>query len=485
MKINPIAWMASKINSFFLNAAFFAASALAIAFILLVTAAHHQDEEDVFDLPEILERGVLFATTNHSPSSYFVYRAEPMGFQLEMLMEFCNHLDILLEIRLDNNIENKLDCLVEQSSCEIIALRFNPTYERRKLVDFTKHYAFSRHVLVQRRYNTFSTSSHQTEDEGPIRQPELLDGQMVYIQIGTSYKQTLDSIASTYGISIDIVEVDLNEEELVRMVAEGEIDFTVCDEIIARPNKSYFWVLDIDTPLSEEIGLSWAVRKNTPLLLETLNEWIIDFRETRKFRELFRKYFDSPRRAFRSARAYHSLFDDRISRFDHYFKRHAPIVGWDWRMIASLAYQESMFVHDTASWAGAMGIMQIMPTTAESLGLDSLSTIEEHIRAGIRYLRSLDRTLESFVEDSLERISFVLGAYNSGPGHVIDAIKLAEKYGRDPTRWIGNVDYFILNKSRYYRDDVVRHGYLRGWETYNHVLEIWRRYEHYRNVVQE
>ena len=154
-------------------------------------------------------------------------------------------------------------------------------------------------------------------------------------------------------------------------------------------------------------------------------------------------------------------------------------------MIASLAYQESRFVHDTASWAGAMGIMQIMPSTAEILGLDSLSTIEDHIRAGIRYLGKLDRTLQNFVEDSLERISFVLGAYNAGPGHVIDAIRLAEKHGKDPTKWIGNVDYFIRNKSRYYRDDVVRHGFLRGWETYMHVLEIWRRFEHYRNVVQE
>jgi len=475
--------MVSRIKVFFINITFLAASIIAFAFVVIVHRLYEPDY--YFDLPDILERGILVATTNHSPSSYFVYRAEPMGFQLEMLSAFCKHLGILLEIRPKNKIESKVECLVSDSGCDVIALRFNSTYERRLLVNFTEPYAFSRHVLVQRRNNTRPNTANGQEAPGPIRNPAMLNGQTVFIQEGTSYKETLELLEHTYGISILIVEKDINEEELIRMVAEGQIDFTVSDEVIARPNLVFFNILDIGTAITEEIGLSWAVRKNSPKLLEAVNEWIVNFRETPQFAALFRKYFEAPRRAFRRDDPYHSLFGNRISSYDTYFKRHAPIVGWDWRMIASLAFQESSFVHDTASWAGAMGIMQIMPSTAEYLGLDSLSTIEDHIKAGTRYLRSLDRVMQNFVEDSLERISFVLGAYNAGPGHVLDAIRLAEKQGRDPTKWIGNVDYFILNKSRYYRDEVVRHGYLRGWETYHHVRKIWRRYEHYRNVVDE
>jgi membrane-bound lytic murein transglycosylase F len=481
VEINPLVIMAfiKKLLGSYATLGF--TSVLAFAFIVFVSVP--KEPKDLVDLPIILERGVLYAATEHSPSSYFVYRAEPMGFQLELLSAFCNHLGLMLEIKPENNIENKFECLIEQASCDIIALGFNPTYERQKVASFSEPYAFSRHVLVQRRKTRQTTGSLPEQNPTVLRDLDLLDRQAIFIQKGTSYKQTLDSIELVYDISIDIIEVDFNQEELVKMVADGEIDFTVCDEIVAKPNKDFFPVLDIETALTDEIGLSWAVRKNSPILLDTLNKWIAEFRQTPQFRTLFHKYFDAPRRAFRSGGTYHSLDGSQISRFDSYFKKYAPIIGWDWRMIASLAYQESMFVHDTASWAGAMGIMQIMPTTAESLGLDSLSTIEDHIRAGIRYLKSIDRTLEKYVGDSLERISFVLGAYNSGPGHVIDAIKLAEKHGKDPTKWIGNVDYFIRNKSRYYREDVVKHGYLRGWETYIHVLEIWRRFEHYRNVV--
>ncbi len=475
--------MGAKLTNFSVNGVFFAAAVIAFLFVILNARLEGQD--DFADLPEILERGVLYATTNHSPSSYFVYRAEPKGFQLEMLSAFCKYLGILLEIKPKNNIDLKLDCLVKQGTCDILALRLNPTGERRGQVDLTEPYAFSRHVLVQRKKIENAKPASRTAENEITSDFAFLDGQRIYIQAMTSYRQTLDSLSLANGISINVVELDQNEEELVRMVAEGEIDYTVCDEIVARPNKASFPNLDIDVALTGQIGLTWAVRKNTPKLLHALNIWIADFIKTKEYSSIFRKYFEAPPRSFRAQGQFHSLFGNRISHYDSYFKKHAGIIGWDWRLIASLVYQESTFEHDTASWAGARGIMQIMPSTAEALGLDSLSTIEDHIRAGIRYLRSLDRILQNFVEDSLERISFVLGAYNSGPGHVIDAIRLAEKHGRDPTKWIGSVDYFIRNKSRYYRDDVVRHGYLRGWETYNHVLEIWRRYEHYRNVVRK
>ncbi len=475
--------MGTKLTNFSVNGGFFVASAVAFLFVIL--DSRHQARKDIVDLPEIIERGVLYATTNHSPSSYFVYRAEPRGFQLEMLAAFCKHLRILLEIKPENSIDSKLDCLVNQGDCDILALRFNRTHERNEKVDFTRPYAFSRHILVQRmNQEKTNPAARITENEkGPDF--SFLDGHTIFVQAGASYKETIDSLSRALGITIRAVELDLNEEELIRMVADGEIDYTVCDEIIARPNRAFFPFLDLENALTGQLGLTWAVRKKTPKLLKAINQWLDEFTKTKEYRSIFSRYFESPPRVFRAGGKFHSLFGSKISPYDDYLKKHAGIIGWDWRLIASLVYQESRFVHDTASWAGARGIMQIMPSTAEGLGLDSLSTIEDNIKAGIRYLKSLDKTLQKFVDDSLERISFVLGAYNSGPGHIIDAIKLAEKYGKDPAKWIGSVDYYIRNKSKYYRDDVVRHGYLRGWETYNHVMEVWRRYVHYRNIVKE
>lgn len=183
---------------------------------------------------------------------------------------------------------------------------------------------------------------------------------------------------------------------------------------------------------------------------------------------------------------YHSLGGGRISVYDDYFKRFAEIVGWDWRLIASLAFQESRFNHEAVSWAGAFGIMQLMPNTAAMYNVSQTSAPIENIMAGIKYLDWINGRLKDVITDDQERIKFVLASYNVGLGHVMDARRLAEKYGKDPNIWKDNVDYFILNKSKpkYYLDPVVRHGYARGTEPFHYVSEILERYEHYLNAVE-
>jgi membrane-bound lytic murein transglycosylase F len=127
-----------------------------------------------------------------------------------------------------------------------------------------------------------------------------------------------------------------------------------------------------------------------------------------------------------------------------------------------------------------------MPATAAIYGVDSTSSEREQIVAGVKFLKSLDSQLPEEIADPEERLKFILAAYNVGIAHIFDARRLAEKHGKDPNIWTGNVDFFILNKSdpKYYRDDVVRYGYARGDETYNFVNEILDRYEHYKNVIE-
>lgn len=182
----------------------------------------------------------------------------------------------------------------------------------------------------------------------------------------------------------------------------------------------------------------------------------------------------------------HSLGGGKISPFDHYFKEYASIVGWDWRLIASLAFQESRFDPEAVSWAGAFGLMQLMPGTADVYNLIPESPVSAHILAGVNYLKWLDQVLSEHISDKDERVRFVLASYNVGIGHVLDARRLAEKYGKDPNVWKDNVDYFLLNKSqpKYYQDPVVRFGYARGVEPFNYVNEIMERYAHYRNAMR-
>ena len=172
----------------------------------------------------------------------------------------------------------------------------------------------------------------------------------------------------------------------------------------------------------------------------------------------------------------------RLEGFDGIIKKTAKNIGWDWRLLASLIYQESHFRLDLESEKGAFGLMQLMPVVMEKYEIGYDATPEEQLEAGGKLIKYLGECLENKVADSTERVKFVLAAYNAGLGHVYDAQRLAEKYGKYPDVWDNNVDYFILNKSKkqYYNDTCCKAGYLRGTETYRFVEEVLDRYYQYQ-----
>ncbi len=173
-----------------------------------------------------------------------------------------------------------------------------------------------------------------------------------------------------------------------------------------------------------------------------------------------------------------------ISHYDAYFQRYAQTIRWDWRLLAAQCYQESCFDPQAKSWAGACGLMQIMPSTADHLGLARADIYhpEKNIAAAVRYLSELEQSFADVREHS-ERTKFVLAAYNGGGFHIRDAMALARKYGRNPYHW-RDVEPFVLGLQRaeYYNDPVVRNGYMRGSETVDYVRRIHERWNGYRGV---
>lgn len=173
-----------------------------------------------------------------------------------------------------------------------------------------------------------------------------------------------------------------------------------------------------------------------------------------------------------------------LSPFDDLFRRHAAASGYDWRLLAAIGYHESRFDNDVVSWAGARGVMQLMPKTAKAMGIElsEIDNPERNILAAARLLNRLDSSLEKAVPDRNERICFVLAAYNSGLGHILDAIALAKKYGLNPQVWLGNASEAVLMKSRpqYYNDPVVKNGYFRARETVDFVDKVMRTYSFFR-----
>ena len=176
-----------------------------------------------------------------------------------------------------------------------------------------------------------------------------------------------------------------------------------------------------------------------------------------------------------------------ISDWDMHIIVFSDTLNWDWRLLASLIWQESRFKPNVTSFAGAYGLMQVMPQTGRNFGIDIKSSPENNIRGGVTYLRHLQHFFAERIPDDNERLKFILAAYNAGEGNVVDAMRLAEKHGRNPLIWDNNVAFFLLKKSEpeYYNDPVVRNGYCRGHEPVNFVTGVLERYAQYLSVTPQ
>jgi membrane-bound lytic murein transglycosylase F len=175
----------------------------------------------------------------------------------------------------------------------------------------------------------------------------------------------------------------------------------------------------------------------------------------------------------------------KISKYDEMIKREAERLGWDWRLLAAVIYQESRFQNGGESWAGARGLMQLMPATAREFGADNPDDPRQNLRAGVNYFRYLDRYWSKYIPDSNERLKFVLASYNVGLSHIIDARKLTEKYGGYPTRWGNQVEYYLLKKSdpKYFRDPLAVAGYCKCEEPVNYVKDVLDTFEEYKQHI--
>jgi membrane-bound lytic murein transglycosylase F len=445
-----------------------------------------KDKDHVTDLDGIRERGRLVVAADFSSTSYFIYRGQPMGYQYQMLQELANYLDLRLDVRVSSDIDETFNQL-NTGDIDLIAMNLTVTADRKEKVAFTLPHSQTRQVLVQRMPENYRRLHPSQLKDSLIRNQLDLANQTVYVQKGSAYADRLKTLSNEIGAEINIVQVAIEAEQLVQMVAKGEIDYTVADENVASVNKTYYPMLDIETAVSFPQNLAWAVRKNSDELKIEIDNWLEDFKHSTRYAVIYNKYFKNQHTVSMVSSDYYVLGSGKISRYDEAVKQQSERIGWDWRLVSSMMYQESRFNPEAVSWAGAFGLMQLMPATAGRFGVSKNTSPESHIRAGASFIKWLDKRFENEIPDSVERTKFVLAAYNVGKGHVDDARRLAEKHGDDPDIWEGSVEKWLLNKSqpRYYRDPVVKHGYARGIETTNYVRQVMDRYEHYKNIVNE
>jgi len=278
---------------------------------------------------------------------------------------------------------------------------------------------------------------------------------------------------------------EYEDETIARLIVDGQADAMITDSELAWIEALYRRELKVGMEVSDPRYHAWAVRDENPALWKAANTFIYKNRKSTLMNILKQRYFTKPRRVVtRRNRVGFYQNSKRLSPYDKLFRKYADRFDFDWRLVAAIAYQESQFDPSARSWAGAAGLMQLMPHTATSVGVTNPDSPEQSLRGGLKYLSQLIKRFDQEVRDD-ELIHFALASYNVGFGHIQDARLLAEQQGYDPGRWFGNVEQAILllQSQKYARR--AKYGYCRCDETVRYVSEIKNRYEQYLALMEQ
>ncbi len=452
------------------------------------------------DLDTIRADETLRVLFTFNSTGYLVFRGETMGYEYELLSKFAKDEKLKLVPVVVRNSATLIEQLNKGEGDVIAAQLVAPSNESEILA--TDGLYETAPTVVQRGagspaqgHSAATTTAlireQQETGEVPVTirarlvgKPSELGGEDVHISRRSPYRSTLLELNDELTEDVHIVEIDESADRLMQRLSEGEIGFTVAAENVAKLNATEYRNLLVQPALGPPKQIVWAVRRNAPRLHDALNAWL--HKNPKLLAVLYRKYF-LDRRGFaqRAASRYLTAETGTLSPFDDWFREYARIPGWDWRLVASQAYQESHFNPNAQSWAGAQGLMQIMPRTARELRVNPRDP-RQSIDGACRYLWKLDKQLADEIPREEERIRFILASYNVGLGHVEDARRLAKKYGDDPGDW-DDVAYWLIRKSKraVYNDPVVKYGFARGTEPVDYVERILDRFEHYKAFVEK
>ncbi|MCW8930212.1 MAG: transporter substrate-binding domain-containing protein [Gammaproteobacteria bacterium] len=460
-KERPIAWAVRKNNPDLLKQV--------NRYIKTEKLLQHLPDTRYGDFDSIKKHRQLRLITRNNASSYFLWKNQLMGFEYELIKQFSKNHKINLKVLVANDFEQMIQWL-EQGYGDIISASLIKTPERAQLpIEFTKPYLFVQEVIVQKK------------DDKTIDSLEDLSNRTFHIRQSSSYWNTLHKLqnklrADDIHFTIEAVPESMETEEIINNVTKGHFDLTLADSNIVAIEQSWHNELIVSLPLTGEHGQRWLVRKDDTLLLSELNKFIDKEYKQLFYNVTYNKYFKNSRDLFDAEKREKN--NNSISIYDDLIKSLAKEYDFDWRLIAAQINKESQFNPKAKSWAGAKGLLQVMPRTAREISITDLETPENGLRAGIKYMAWINDQLSNELPADVQTW-FTLAAYNAGLGHLKDARSLASKEGLNPDRWFGNVEkaFLLLSKPKYYKK--ARYGYVRGTEPVNYVKHIQALYELY------
>lgn len=451
-----------------------------LAFLLILTACSGYRKEEKNDFLKIVESDTLRVLTLNTSTSYFIYRDIEMGYHYDMVKNFADENNLNLKIIVAKNNTELLQMLQDNRG-DMVAYNIPVENEMKDSLLYCGLTDISHQVLIQRAEKPDTILKDVTD----------LIGRDVYVLRDSKYESRMNNLNQELGGGIHLKYVDkdtLVVEDLIRMVSSDIIRYTVAEENVAQLNQTYFRNINIDLQVSFDQRTSWVVRKDSPILADSLNSWYERVHKEPGHMRFAKRYFEESKGYSTQGGSFSVslMAPGQISQWDQFFKEYGKQYRIDWRLLAAIAYNESTFNPEGQSWAGAGGLMGVMPATAKSMGIDGMELFlpDVNVMLGSQYLRKL-LDLFSTIGDESERIKMALASYNGGMGHISDARALAEKYGADNDVWNGSVEKYLQLKrlEQYYNDPVCKTGYFRADETVNYVRNVMERWEEYKKKV--
>jgi membrane-bound lytic murein transglycosylase F len=459
---DPIAWGVRKENP--------ALKAALDSFLVERALTGYKERPARADLDAIRKRGALRVLTRNSSTTYFLHRGEELGFEYELVREFARTLGVRLELVIPPSRED-LATYLREGKGDLVAAGLAITAERSREFAFTAPYNKVSELLI------VPAKDRVTRSLADLR------GRKIAVRRSSSYHQTLAPLQAQHGFELEAVPEDEETEDIMDAVGEGQYAATVADSNIVDLELTFSDDIRSVGPVGDPRDVAWMLRRDQPRLKAAADRFVRRIYRSTFYNLTMTKYFKNQRHMRAATSEDRSDQIGQLSPYDPLVKKYATMYELDWRLVTSQMFQESRFDPSARSWAGALGLMQVMPRTARELAVGDVRQPERGIHAGAKLLARYVAMYREPEIDEQDRLRFGLASYNCGPGHVADGRRLAADMKLDPNKWFGQVEKAmpLLAKPRFAR--AARHGYCRCSEPVKYVSGIQSRYESYSKLI--
>ncbi|MBH3440104.1 membrane-bound lytic murein transglycosylase MltF [Pseudomonas luteola] len=441
---------------------------MATAIFLLLQGCEEPDEappKQPTTLERIQKEGVLRVITRNSPATYFQDRNGDTGFEYELVKSFADSMGLKLQIETADNLDDLFNRLDSAEGPVLAAAGLTPSPARHEKFHFSHPYL---DVVPQVIYRNGSRRPAQVSD---------LVGKRIMVLKGSSQAEQLAALKPqqpdlTYEES-DQVEV----ADLLKMVDEGQIDLTLVDSNELAMNQVYFPNVRVAFDLGDGQSLAWVTaEREDGTLMKAINAFIDKAKQDNTLQHLKERYYGHVDvLGYVGAYTFAQHLQQRLPVYEKHFRKAAQQREVDWRLLAAIGYQESMWQADATSKTGVRGLMMLTNNTAQAMGVSNRLDPFQSIEGGARYFNQIRGELPESIKEP-DRTWFALATYNIGSAHIADARKMAQDEGLDPNRWL-DVKRMLPRLSQKQWYSKTRYGYARGGETVHFVQNIRRYYD--------